>query len=49
MNNFFQGQVKLLDPRLRIDEGYVELATDFILNEDVLREKINEAFSKLEF
>uniref|UniRef100_A0A8R1U2X5 Lipid-binding serum glycoprotein C-terminal domain-containing protein n=1 Tax=Pristionchus pacificus TaxID=54126 RepID=A0A8R1U2X5_PRIPA len=44
-----KGQVKLLDPRLRIDEGYVELATDFILNEDVLREKINEAFSKLEF
>ncbi|VDM60783.1 unnamed protein product [Angiostrongylus costaricensis] len=39
--------ITFVDPQLRTRDGYVELATDFQLNEDALREKIRETFTNI--
>ncbi|CAJ0959412.1 unnamed protein product, partial [Mesorhabditis belari] len=37
-------QLEFVSPSLRVDDGYIELGTDFILNESVLRKKVAEVF-----
>uniref|UniRef100_A0A0K0D8V6 BPI2 domain-containing protein n=1 Tax=Angiostrongylus cantonensis TaxID=6313 RepID=A0A0K0D8V6_ANGCA len=39
--------ITFVDPQLRTRDGYIELATDFQLNEDALREKIRETFTNI--
>ncbi|CAJ0565629.1 unnamed protein product, partial [Mesorhabditis spiculigera] len=40
-------QLEFVNPTLRVDDGYVELAADFILNEAVLKKKMAAAFTNI--
>ncbi|KAK6752483.1 hypothetical protein RB195_003731 [Necator americanus] len=40
--------ITFVEPQLKTRDGYIELATDFILNENALRKKIRETFSDID-
>uniref|UniRef100_A0A1I8AFI1 BPI2 domain-containing protein n=1 Tax=Steinernema glaseri TaxID=37863 RepID=A0A1I8AFI1_9BILA len=42
-----QDSITFIEPDLSIHEGYVQLATDFILGETKLREKVRQAFENI--
>ncbi|VDO65387.1 unnamed protein product [Heligmosomoides polygyrus] len=39
--------ITFVDPQLNTRDGYIELATDFVLNENALRRKIQETFANI--
>ncbi|PAV65762.1 hypothetical protein WR25_19710 [Diploscapter pachys] len=42
------GSITFVDPALKQHEGFIELSTDFIINENALRAKIKQTFAGLE-
>ncbi|KAK6038354.1 hypothetical protein COOONC_06276, partial [Cooperia oncophora] len=39
--------ITFVEPQLKTRDGYIELATDFILNENAMRAKIHETFADI--
>lgn len=40
----FQDQIQFLSPQIRTDHGYVELGTDFLIQENLMRKQIEDVF-----
>ncbi|EYB83745.1 hypothetical protein Y032_0330g2702 [Ancylostoma ceylanicum] len=40
--------ITFVEPQLKTRDGYIELATDFVLNENALRKKIRETFADID-
>ncbi|WKY03300.1 hypothetical protein Q1695_004780 [Nippostrongylus brasiliensis] len=39
--------ITFVEPKLTTQDGYIELATDFVLNEDAMRKRIQETFANI--
>ncbi|CAI4223500.1 unnamed protein product [Auanema sp. JU1783] len=43
-----QDSITFVDPKLKVHNGFIELGTDFILNENALRMKMQETFADMD-